>query len=265
MQYRNLAQQAFNRAKVELASKDPNRIKYCVLELRMAFEALIYQKATNYTEELSGKKLNTWQPAKLLDLLLEIDPYADQTSTLRFKVEGKDGQPDGEMKTLGTERPLKLKEIKKNYHKLGSFLHTPTIEQVVDNKESKPEKIEKSCRKIFEILEKVFSSTIWNNNFKVTATTNCINCNNKIIRRIPPNKEMVIANCINCDASYELISVNEKQVQWNPIQRKIKCANPSCDAEFFFWDRELTLNSKWECKSCKGENHIVPGISYISL
>lgn len=262
MKYRSFAKQAFERAKFELATEDPNRLKYAVLELRMALEGLVYQKATNYTEELCGKKLNTWQPAKLLEILLDIDPLADQTYTLRVKCENADSEKERGFTEIGTEKLINLKEIKSNYHKLGSFLHMPTIEQIEGNKGPTSEKIIKGCNKTLEVLEQVFSSTVYNSNLRVRATTDCIECGEKVVRRIPPIGEKIIANCINCSASYDIVPLENEQVKWFPKTTKLTCANPSCDKEVELWQNDVKVGLYWFCPSCKGKNHIVPGISF---
>jgi len=262
LKYRSLAKQAFERAKSELSTENHDRLKYAVLELRMALEGLVYQKATNYTEELCGKKLNTWQPSKLLEILLDIDPLADQTYTLRVKPENENAEKEQEFTEIGTEKVINLKEIKANYHKLGSFLHMPTIEQIEGGKGPTPKKIIKGCNKTIEILEQVFASTVYNSNLRVRATTDCIECGEKVVRRIPPIGENIIANCINCSASYDIVPLEQKQVQWLPKTTKLTCANPSCDEEVELWENDVKVGLYWICPSCEGKNNIVPGISF---
>jgi hypothetical protein len=59
MNYRNEAKNALRRAKQEINNSDAYRLRYTALELRMALESLIYERAALYKEELSNKSLST--------------------------------------------------------------------------------------------------------------------------------------------------------------------------------------------------------------
>ena len=78
MNYRNEARRALQRANDHLDDPGISRGRYAALELRMALESLVYERADSYREELPGRALYTWQPGKLLKMLLEIDPLADK-------------------------------------------------------------------------------------------------------------------------------------------------------------------------------------------
>lgn len=261
MDYRHIARKAIKQAKYELDSGEEHRLVYASLELRMALEALTYERASLYSSELSGKKLSTWQPRILLNILLEIDPYVDKSANISFGKQEEYGKPAKKMTSLGKERVLSLKEIKEYYDRLGSYLHTPTIEQLAEGKGSSPEKIRIRCGEIYNIIDEVLSSPIFNFNLKKTSTITCDKCANKIVRRIPPDSESLIAKCINCSASYTL-KVDRKQDIWIPNYQTIECFNPSCNSTFRFWENEIELGAKWSCKECKGINQIVYGVEF---
>lgn len=61
------------------------------IKLRNAMEALTYDRARGYTDELPASEYETWQPRKLLQTLL--DAYADVNSTLKFGIEDAPGEP----------------------------------------------------------------------------------------------------------------------------------------------------------------------------
>ena len=140
MDYRHEAQLALDRAKENIKKNDIHALRYAALELRMALEALIYQKAKNYKEELPEKDMDTWQPRQLLIKLIEIDPDADKGASVAVGIEEEYGQPAKEMNFIGSEKVLILAEIKKYYDRLGSYLHTPTIKQIKNNKTPSKEK-----------------------------------------------------------------------------------------------------------------------------
>ena len=89
--YRTDARRELARAKDELASADEERLKYAALELRMAMESLTYDRALAYNAEFPPCEYETWQPRKVMAILLEIDPNADKDSSLAFGIEPSRG------------------------------------------------------------------------------------------------------------------------------------------------------------------------------
>lgn len=53
----------------------------------MAMEALTYDRAASYKDEFPPDEYETWQPRKVMSVLLEIDPMADKDSVLAFAIE----------------------------------------------------------------------------------------------------------------------------------------------------------------------------------
>ena len=257
MDYRNLARNALDRAKDELSNNGAHRVRYAALELRMSLEALIYERGRHYQAELPSKSLAVWQPRRLLNMLLELDPYADKSPTLSFGLEEEYGKPAKEMKLLGTDRILSLPEIKKYYDKLGSYLHTQTIEQVAQNKGPKPEGMAKRCNEVIMILEEVFSSPVFNTDFKATSTLQCANCGVSIVRRAPPKNETLIVNCIECPATYDMFLKDDGSIEWVSRTKKVKCANQSCDNLFDLYEKEVHVGTSWACPKCNSKNEIV--------
>jgi len=257
--YRNEATQALERAKTIL--KEDKNPRYVALELRMAFECLVYDRASLFSEELSNKKLSTWQPKKLLSLLMEIDPDADKSCSISVGLQEELGKPANDLSLLGSERVLGLSEIKKYYDRLGSYLHTPTIEQVIEKKGATPEKIITRCNEIITILEAVLSSPVFNVNFRNWSSILCERCNAKIVRRIPFEAKRITAKCIECSASYQVTSLDNNKVEWMPIKYKIKCAKNTCGHINKLWEEEKELNNSFLCSICGSENNLVLCVS----
>lgn len=71
--YRSVARQATERAKSLLATANDDQLRYAALELRFAMEALTYDRAQAYAKEIPPEEMATWQPDKVMKVLLEID------------------------------------------------------------------------------------------------------------------------------------------------------------------------------------------------
>ena len=264
MNYRHEARTALERAREHLAEPKGGRVRYAALELRFALESLVYERAGSYTEELPGSALQTWQPGKLLKILLEIDPFADKSASLSIGEEEEYGKPAPQMHSLGRDRVLTLKEIKTYYDRLGSYLHEPTPEQVDAGKCASEGKMLDRCRELVEIIDEVLSSPVYNLNFRVTSKIQCGKCENTITRRLPPDGGEVVAKCVNCLAEYEVTYGKGDKVTWTPLVQPIGCANPDCNAEFELWNSEIKVGTNWLCSTCGGRNVISLAVQHQS-
>lgn len=261
-EYRNSAKLALMRAHQALNSGESAQLRYAALELRMALECFVYERAQNYREELSNKKLNTWQPRQLLILLLEIDPNVDKTSTISFGLEDAYGTPAKEMINLGSDRVISLQEIKEYYDRLGSYLHTPTAEQCAQGKGEPNERLRRSCEDLCLIIEAVLKSKVWNADFKRVTSLLCGKCGNKIVRRLPVNGGTLVAACIECQASYTITETSDGEIVWQSNQQEELCANPDCGEAVFIWPGDRALGKSWKCTKCGGTNMFSLGVEF---
>lgn len=260
--YRNDARLALNRALGHIDSSENANLRYAALELRMALECLIYERAQNYRDELSSKKLSTWQPKQLLSLLLEIDPYADKTSTISVGLEEEYGVQPDVMTELGTDRVISLSEIKDFYDRLGSYLHAPTMEQLEAGKSIPNEKLRSSCEKLIKIIESSLNSKVKNVNFKTTTQYPRDGCGKDIIRRVTTAEAQYQATCIECGGSYTLKKTDNNEYQWSANVQEVACKNPECGEKITLWQKDIDVNRQWICSACNGVNTISLGIIY---
>lgn len=107
-----------------MGTGDDDDLIDAALRLRMAMEALTYERAAIYDDDLGPEQMKTWQPKRLMDRMLEIDPQADKAAMLSFGIEPSYGETPEKMTLLGTEHVLNLATLKKHYDALGSYLHT---------------------------------------------------------------------------------------------------------------------------------------------
>ena len=101
MNYRNYARKCLKRYEEELGNSDDERLKYAALELRMSMEALTYDRALAYKDEFPPAEYETWQPRKVMRVLLDIDPSADKDSSFAFGEEEEYGVPGPDDEVFG--------------------------------------------------------------------------------------------------------------------------------------------------------------------
>ena len=262
--YREVAKQALERALQEMESADTNRLRYAALELRMALEALVYERAKNYSTDASWKKLSKWQPKKLLRLLLEIDPGADKDTIINVGRADQEGQPAQIMHFLGRERVLKLEEIDNFYDRLGSYLHTPTKAQVDANAPESADKMKAKCRELATILQEVFNSQVFNFDFKILSEIKCVRCRAKVYGRTPPSRQESIATCLECETKYTVKSLPDDKAEWQPITQPLQCSNRECIEEARIFQQDIKPGIEWKCKKCGQRSRIVLAIAPVS-
>ncbi|MCA9395089.1 MAG: hypothetical protein KC900_12870 [Candidatus Omnitrophica bacterium] len=263
--YRTLAREHLKCAKNELSTNSDQRLKYAALELRMAMEALTYDRALAYKDEFPPSEYETWQPRKVMSVLLEIDPMADKDCSLAIGVEEQYGVPAPQMSPLGSEKVLSMKILKKHYDALGSYLHVQSMKQFRTGTVLDFDKFRNRCEEISEYASQVLTSSVFNVTLGSFSKINCAECDKPIRKRIPPGQSEVMAECFECKATYTLTDEGDGKIMWNPHQHEIKCANPDCDQKIFLWHHELEVGRHWTCKTCNVENSIVLGVSYKEL
>jgi DNA-directed RNA polymerase subunit RPC12/RpoP len=252
--FRQQARDAVSRAKGELSSNSLERLKYAALELRMAMECLTYERASSYASELPPTEYETWQPRKLMLLLLEIDPRADKDSSVAYGVQDEPGKQSDAMTFLGKEKVLNLSMIKRHYDALGSYLHTPTLKQLKNEGAVDYDKLRARCELICTEVEATLASHVWNINFRRFSELSCMRCGHLVRKRI--NGPYEIARCFECNATYEINEVSPNQLSWKIIQQTVLCQATACGKEIVLLDADIEAGKSVTCPHCGAPHDI---------
>jgi len=248
--FRNQAHQAIGRARGFLESGDINDCRNAALELRMAIEFLTYDRLMAYSKELPSETYETWQPRKVLQLLLDIDPLADKSCSISFAKESSPGVQAEEMQFLGEETALDLNTIRENYDALGSFLHAPTIKQIDEKGLPDLEGLRTRCLKLASDIEDVLSSSIFNVTIGQFTEFDCQRCGKTVRRRLPSDTATIDAKCLNCGAPYNIYQ-KDGGAFWRPSQKTVPCPAAECDAEIDLWVDRIEPGVDVQCDTCK--------------
>jgi hypothetical protein len=263
MDYRHQAQQHLQNATDELGTNLDQRLRYAALELRMAMECLTYSRALAYKDEFPPEEYETWQPRKVMSVLLEIDPMADKDCSLAMGVEEVPGVPAPIMQSLGTEKILSMSMIREHYDALGSYLHVQSMKQARAGVPLDFKKIRTRCDAIAACVDQVLASPIFNLTIGNFSTIECVECGKPIRKRLPHSEAEVKAECYGCKATYTIADGEGGQVMWKPHQHEIRCANPKCEEKIVIWYHELEIGRGWKCKGCGGDNVFVHATKHI--
>lgn len=262
--YRNEARRQLQRANDELTSIDVQRLKYAALELREAMESLTYDRALAYKDDFPPSEYETWQPKKVMQVLLEIDPNADKDSSLAFGIEPGLGQAPETMQFLGTEKVLNMKVLKKNYDALGSYLHVQSMKQRRAGVTIDYVAMRKRCEEIATFIGEVLKSRVFNSTLGNYAVMDCYRCNKPIRKKWPDGKTKVKATCFECGADYIVEDMGDGQCRWEGDRVDLACAKPECGAIVNPFRSEIAQGSGWNCRDCGGRNELQLAIFYLS-
>lgn len=261
--YRGDARRQLERAQAELASGDAQRIKYAALELREAMESLTYSRAAAYKDEFPPEGYETWQPRKVMLVLLEIDPNADKDSTLAVGQEPSPGETPAVMHLLGTEKVLNMQTLKKHYDALGSYLHVPTLKQQQAGKPIDYAAMRVRCETIAAFIDDVLKSPVFDSTFGVFATLECMKCGKPVRKRWPDGEAKVKVKCFACGADYLVEDAGDGQCRWQADRIDLVCANPDCGAIVNPFRSEIAVGGRWDCRDCGGRNELQLGIVHL--
>lgn len=257
--FRATARECLERANSLLASGSNDQLRYAALELRMALEALTYERALMYADDLPPSEYATWQPRRLLQTLLSLDPHADQGAALAVGLEELYGQPPKEMQSMGKEHVLSLATIKRNYDALGSVLHLPSLDQqskLTGN--ALPVSLRDRCKALAEEVSKVLASPICNLRIKLPLKFDCRRCGGPVSKGMPPGAKDIELRCPGCKALYKLThDVERNATTVRAMTTPVPCSDRACKETKELWEDEFGAGASWECAACKRRSILV--------
>lgn len=245
-------------------SKDDLRLKYAALELRMCIESIVYHRLSKLVAKgkIDNSAYFSWQPPQVIKYFLSLDPYSLTDVEISVAKNSANNKP-GKWVKFGTETRLDEKFIKKNYHKLGGYLHQITLSELQKG-DTAISSIKLDIENIISRIKSVMSSNLRNVNFIQTAFFNCMECKKDIIILTPINA-LINAKVgevtheiecphknrdISCKASYKVITKRNGKTTYNPIEYRYTCQSINCDGKINFWKSEVKPNAEKKCSIC---------------
>lgn len=261
MDYRQTAVKHCKTAKTLLSSETDDDLLLAALKLRMALESITYDRSKGFAEDLGPDAVKTWQPKKLMERMLEVDPQADSDATLSFGVEPSLGETPASMHLLGTDHVLDLRTLKKHYDALGSYLHTPTFAQLEQGQGHDFAKLRQRCEMIVQALETSLSSKVWNSALAIRGEIDCDFCGSVLRRRLPKDRTERVVQCWSCPASYLMSETEDQKVRFAPQQVRITCPQEGCGEASYIWERNVEPGNSWKCQNCGSQLALALGVT----
>lgn len=221
---------------------DKASLRYAALEIRMAIELLFYKLIPSYRDELPDEVLNQWQLKKIIDALIDCDPYVEQNSTFTMAMELPNGG-HGPAIDVGRYKAVNRKLLRRYYHKIGSYLHAAMVEEhrdltkMLSFLDAAVTRIEECCRETTVI-----------SNFGKFHTFNC-ECGRKIKRNDQAVQLKPYVRCPSeqCQAVYDFIK-NDNGIEWKLRESEFVC--PECKTSTYFGSHLIDTGITFTCVEC---------------
>jgi len=246
--FRQMAHDALARAKAEMASDIDSRLPYAALELRKSMEALIYDRAQDYAEELPPSLHALWQPNKLLDLLIQLEPDLNQNLEFSISAVPYVEGVEPEWISLGSQKVLTLKTLKEHYSALGSFLHMPTLRQLNAGQGQDFAKLRKRSTLLVELISEVLASKLHKLKLNFHLKQQCTYCNVLIVQLMRFNGADVHGTC-ECGNEYGITQTGPTSFNWEFKTFQHRCT--VCGVEGSYLRPAAKIGQKLKCGSCE--------------
>lgn len=228
-------------------------LRYACLELRLFIELVCYEKLKLFLPNLPNKMSNEWHPKKIMETLLEINPDLLDDQTIDIILEKSAIR-------LGKVTALTIPFLRKNYNKLGRFLHAPKV------KESSFLPVDFNIYLITLINElKEHLNTINTSIFEHVEFT-CQDCQSLIIRNSRFLTNGLRIRCLNdtCRAEY-FISGSEGEWLLNLVIvpfECLQCKTPDQIAKHALEKKLKNIGDTayFECSNCNEKHALIMGI-----
>lgn len=248
-----------NRAKALLETPSLESVRYAALELRMSMEFLTYEKLRGYSNIVPPEVQAIWQPPQAIRTLLEFEPDADRSFSLRVGFKETPGVQPTKMHDLGSHSALSLRWLRKHYNKLGQMLHAP-------NSANAPEpSVESSIQYLQEViqdLEAPLASTILSSTIREVWSTTCTQCGKSISANADAMRKGHAAVCFTqgCDTEYEAEKKADGSIIFRPILVHIACVH--CNLDIALPPKKVDVGVRFKCPHC-GRGHEVVGNEWL--
>lgn len=246
-------------AKDLLAGGPDANLRYAALELRLAIEAITYEKLRLYAPRLPATVLDKWQPPQAFRALEEYEPRSTHSFRLRIAPETDYGVAGTDWRDIGEHRAFKLPWLKKTYNKLGGLIHqrAPNYDANAElSSISDPSRLREELKAIHKEVERVASSQI-NSSLATVMYIECMVCGAPIVRNVDGAKETKRADCLQmaCGAQHHLEFGDDGRATTQLIATSFECLK--CDAPITVENRRLDVGLEFMCSSCQTKHVIV--------
>jgi hypothetical protein len=238
------------RANALLQGDDDTALKYAALELRFCMEAIAYDKLRAYESRLPPRVLEKWQPPQAMKALEQLEPDAVRSFSLVIRSER------GNARSLGNHVALDLKQLTKNYNKLGSYLHAPSPKkQELHPSGPKADEFRKTLSDVAKWLE-VAASNAMDCSVAETVVFMCELCGIEIPCGAAGLKGQTECECLNPECQAKYFVYEQEDGQYLRVLQATPFVCTKCQGKMLVQNRSLAIGYAFSCETCGAEYHV---------
>ena len=234
-------------ARAQLAAADPFGPAHACLHARLAIEALAYDLLQDYLSEVSRDAMERWRPMVVLKEILYVDEDACSTTHVVFSYNDADGVP--REIDFGESRKMSPAWANKMHNALGSFLHQPTVRQMLRVSDADLSEVgRRKAEEALDEIERVLASSVWSFRAHQLLQINC-KCGSVIARDKSFLEAKKILECSNCGRFYTYwLEEDAKRYGFRPAHVSWTCKD--CGAANVKDADEAKPGTVVECSRC---------------
>lgn len=242
------------RAKALLSKGRTVDLRYAALEIRMCMEMMTYEKLRAAGKHIPEHVINAWQPPQAVKALLEFEPLGDSGFKLYAGIEETPGVPAKEMQFIGEHKPLKLKWLRKHYHKVGKFLHGEHSSDA--GKQMPDEELRRYLLEVVSDVEEAASGNIHGAAFIEPFHVECKKCHQVFVvaKHTLEHTNRVVCFSPNCKAEYHGQLEYDKSATFQLMVTNFECGK--CKTPIPIENRLLAVGLEFTCEKCKTNHRI---------
>jgi hypothetical protein len=253
-----IARDHVQRARKLLASSDAFAVSYAALELRMAIEAITYDKLRVYAPRLPAAVLEKWQPPQAMKALLQFEPWAASNSRLRFAEQRGETGELGPWIDLGEHRSFGVTWLRKAYNSLGSMLHAPSPRQSQSGRTEQQRRgewragVESILEEVARVSESQMTSTL-----AQIVQFDCAACGALVLCNEEGARASGTAVCLapSCAAEHRVQLESNGEVLVTLIATEFECIR--CKVPTAVENRRVELGTTFTCSGCSEVHEFV--------
>lgn len=242
-------------ARALLDSGDNVSLPYAALELRMAMEAIAYEKLRAYASRLPEEAFARWQAPQAIKALLEFEPHANREKRVAFGTQDGPGEPAAAMSVLGETRSFDLTWLRSAYNTLGSLLHLPTPRKA--STLTDPASIAKSrglLERIYTEVARVANATLEGGMAEVVYF-NCARCDKTVVSNAEAVRSTRRAVCLSPSCSAVHVAEINTEDEFTFLLDAVYTECPECQRSIEIERRHISFGAAFRCASCETEYH----------
>lgn len=243
----------FKRAQELLKSDLEKDHVYACLELRFCIEDIVYQTLLHGMKGIPKNIIEKWQPIKALEMLTEIDQFAEGVLIVSVHLSSSLTPPVNDWIHLGERKMPTVKWLKKNYHGLGNYLHSREPSKASIPRKTAKEKANLIAKDLEDLISGNLLMFTKNNDIRISPCLFSPDCKGEFFFNAATIKSRDEIICHKCRSTF-IAENRENKITFSCKVYDIECH--SCKKMLEIEDDKIKSLKGFACKYCQSKHFV---------